>query len=166
MPPAWVNWFPTSSFKGAMPCFSAEVQFQVNWSTSKRPEGLILCRPWWLIGTLAHLFYSDCNPELLHWLLSLLLDFFFFKKGKICQLAISGYIFFCMLGQMALSVIKLYRTKRFHCALYLLCTASWTSIFLLMQTLFLSPETDIFSDEGHSQGLISLESSSRPCLIR
>lgn len=53
-----------------------------------------------------------------------------------------------MLGQMALSVIKLYKTKRFHYVLYLLFIVSQISTFLLMQTLFLSPETEIFNDDN------------------
>lgn len=79
VPPAWVNWFPTSSFKGAVPRSSA-LRFNFKLTDLLQKARGILCRPWWLTGTLAHLFYSDYNPELLHWLLSLFLDFFFKVK--------------------------------------------------------------------------------------
>lgn len=75
--------------------------------------------------------HRDTLPPILFWIQSritaLIIESFawFFTRSNLP--ASNLWLFSGMLGQMALSVIKLYKTKRFHYVLYLLCIVSQIS---------------------------------------
>lgn len=109
MPPAWVVWLPTSSFEGAMPHpFALRLSFQLTWSSSKRPKRFFT-------GLDTH---RDILPPILFWLqprIPALIDYwvfwFIFCRSKIWQLVI--WLFSDPCGQMALSMLKLFRERGF-----------------------------------------------------